>query len=131
VADAPFVVPNLNLDTAERELVLEALSRAGTIHGAAQMLGTTRHGVKRRIIKHRIMWPRETCAARMPESGTRIDGGVDMPEARALMTPEYDGVFRPPPPRLTECRRCLGQTEATAFDANGCAHCKAPGVGHA
>lgn len=25
---------------------------------AAQLLGTTRNGVKRRIIKHRIEWPR-------------------------------------------------------------------------
>lgn len=62
-ADTSFTVPSLNLEVVERMITVEALERAGTIHGAAALLGTTRHGLKRRIIKHRIQWPRNTCSA--------------------------------------------------------------------
>jgi DNA-binding NtrC family response regulator len=39
---------------------VEALATAGSIVEAAQLLGVTRHALKRRIIKHRIEWPRES-----------------------------------------------------------------------
>lgn len=47
-----------NLRAAEATLVEAALRQAGSIAGAADLLGTTREGVKRRIILHRIEWPR-------------------------------------------------------------------------
>lgn len=47
-----------NLNDAERRLCVEALTHAGSIVVAAQMLGITRHALKRRIIKHHINWPR-------------------------------------------------------------------------
>lgn len=48
---------SFNLLAAERALCVEALETTGTIHGAAPLLGITRHALKRRIIKHRIEWP--------------------------------------------------------------------------
>lgn len=53
-----IVLDSYNLEAAEKRLVEEALRAAGSIVEAAQLLGTTRNGVKRRIIKHRIEWPR-------------------------------------------------------------------------
>lgn len=50
---------NFNLDSAERVLCELALAQAGSIVDAAPLLGIDRHALKRRIIKHRIMWPRE------------------------------------------------------------------------
>lgn len=43
-----------NLNTAERILLIAALTEAGSIVEAAKLLGITRHAVKRRIIKHDI-----------------------------------------------------------------------------
>lgn len=54
-----ITLDSFNLVDAERRLIVAALERAGSIVGAAALLGTTRHGLKRRVIKHRIMWPRE------------------------------------------------------------------------
>lgn len=48
----------LSLQRVERALCLKALYAAGTILDAASLLGTTRHSLKRRIIKHNIRWPR-------------------------------------------------------------------------
>ncbi|HFE45108.1 MAG TPA: hypothetical protein ENJ18_06380, partial [Nannocystis exedens] len=48
----------LNLADAERLLCEEALTEAGSIVEAANLLGITRHALKRRIIKHKIDWPR-------------------------------------------------------------------------
>lgn len=48
---------SLNLLAAERALCVEALHTAGSILEAANLLGVTRHALKRRIIKHRIEWP--------------------------------------------------------------------------
>lgn len=45
------------LHEAERLLCEEALTAAGSIVEAANLLGITRHALKRRIIKHRIEWP--------------------------------------------------------------------------
>ena len=50
----------LNSNTAERKLVVGALEAAGDIIHAALLLGITRHALKRRIIKHRIEWPRSS-----------------------------------------------------------------------
>ena len=49
--------PRLSLHDAERRLCEEALARTGSIVEAAQLLGITRHALKRRIIKHGIQWP--------------------------------------------------------------------------
>ena len=54
--------PNLHLDdfhllTAERKLCTAALHTAGSIVAAAELLGITRHALKRRIIKLQIEWP--------------------------------------------------------------------------
>lgn len=54
----PPVLASLDLNAAERQLVIEALERCGSVVHAAIALGTTRFAVQRRIIKHRIQWPR-------------------------------------------------------------------------
>lgn len=54
----PFTLKNLNFAAAEHGLIEEALRRAGSIVGAADLLGLTRHAVKRRIIKCGIRWSR-------------------------------------------------------------------------
>jgi transcriptional regulator with GAF, ATPase, and Fis domain len=53
-----ITLDSLNLNDADRALVTAALEEAGSIFGAAELLGTTRHAVKRRIIKHNIRWIR-------------------------------------------------------------------------
>jgi transposase-like protein len=53
----PIVLETLNLATAVRQLCAEALNAGGSIVEAANLLGITRHALKRRIIKHRIQWP--------------------------------------------------------------------------
>ncbi len=53
-----IILEDFNLDAAERRLCVEALTLAGNIVGAAQLLGVTRHALKRRIIKFRFEWPR-------------------------------------------------------------------------
>lgn len=49
-----IVLDNYNLVAAERLLCETALTTAGSIVEAAKLLGITRHGLKRRIIKHGI-----------------------------------------------------------------------------
>lgn len=51
-----LVVDSLNLTTAERLLIERALKQGGSIIEASKLLDTTRHAVKRRIIKHGIKW---------------------------------------------------------------------------
>lgn len=58
-----LILEDLNLNAAERLLCVEALNAAGSIVEAAQLLGITRHALKRRIIKHRIEWPRSNSAS--------------------------------------------------------------------
>ena len=53
-----IVIEAFNLEAAERRLCVEALSLAGNIVGAAQILGITRHALKRRIVKLAIPWNR-------------------------------------------------------------------------
>ena len=61
--DFPYVgrmailLEDLNLRKAERLLCLQALEKGGSIVEAAQLLGITRHALKRRMIKHRIDVP--------------------------------------------------------------------------
>lgn len=52
-----ILLEDLNLRKAERLLCLQALERGGSIVEAAQLLGITRHALKRRMIKHRIDVP--------------------------------------------------------------------------
>ncbi|MGB1278273.1 MAG: helix-turn-helix domain-containing protein [Nannocystaceae bacterium] len=54
-----LVLEDLSLAEAEKNLCIEALNAGGTIVDAAKLLGITRHALKRRIIKHRIDWPRK------------------------------------------------------------------------
>jgi len=52
-----LIIETLHLATIERMLCIEALNTAGTIVDAAALLGVTRHALKRRIVKHDIVWP--------------------------------------------------------------------------
>ena len=54
----PIVLESLNLADAERKMCEQALVSAGSIVEAANLLGITRHALKRRIVKHKIEWPR-------------------------------------------------------------------------
>jgi len=54
---APGVVLDaFNLNTADRKMIERALKQGGSIIEAAKLLDTTRHAVKRRILKHGIKW---------------------------------------------------------------------------
>lgn len=48
----PPTLASLNVDDAERALVETALSVTTTLVDAAQLLGLSRHALKRRIAKH-------------------------------------------------------------------------------
>ena len=52
-----ILLEDLNLRKAERLLCLQALQKGGSIVEAAQLLGITRHALKRRMVKHNIDWP--------------------------------------------------------------------------
>jgi transcriptional regulator with GAF, ATPase, and Fis domain len=67
-----ITLDTFNLNAAERLLVETALARAGSIVEAAALLGTTRHAVKRRIIKHNIRWPRPYSSAVAPAVPERL-----------------------------------------------------------
>lgn len=53
---AGLIIDSLNLNTVERLLIERALKQGGSIIEAAKLLDTTRHAVKRRIMKHGIKW---------------------------------------------------------------------------
>ena len=53
-----IIIEAFNLEATERRLCAEALTLAGNIVGAAQILGITRHALKRRIVKLSIDRPR-------------------------------------------------------------------------
>ena len=57
-----IVLETLNLEAAERRLCAETLALTGSIVGAAQILGITRHALKRRIIKLGIPYSRTSPA---------------------------------------------------------------------
>ncbi|WP_373372104.1 helix-turn-helix domain-containing protein [Nannocystis bainbridge] len=54
---APIQLDNLNLRAAERRLCELALKRAGSVVGAAALLGVTRHAMRRRMTKLRLAAP--------------------------------------------------------------------------
>jgi DNA-binding NtrC family response regulator len=62
----PIVLDTLNLADAERKLCEEALVAAGSIVEAANLLGITRHALKRRIVKHTIEWPKPRVSSLRP-----------------------------------------------------------------
>ncbi len=57
-----LILEDFNLEAAERRLCVATLDRAGNIVGAAQLLGITRHALKRRMIKLHIDRPRTASA---------------------------------------------------------------------
>ena len=59
-----IILEDFNLSAAERRLCVAALDIAENIVGAAQLLGITRHALKRRMIKLGI--PRPGTAASDP-----------------------------------------------------------------
>lgn len=65
-----IILEAFNLEAAERRLCVEALTHAGNIVGAAQILGITRHALKRRIIKLRIDWVRGGMVPRSPATSS-------------------------------------------------------------
>lgn len=54
-----IVLDSCNLEAAERLVCITALEASGNIVSAALLLGITRHAL-RRIIKHKIDWPRRS-----------------------------------------------------------------------
>lgn len=75
----PILLEDLNLRKAERTLCEQALRKAGSIVEAAQLLGITRHALKRRMIKHRIDWP-----GAIPTREPRVSPPADAPHSMAL-----------------------------------------------
>lgn len=53
-----ILLEDYNLNSAERLLCEHALDATGKIVDAAELLGVSRHTVARKIIKHKIVWPR-------------------------------------------------------------------------
>lgn len=78
----PILLEDLNLRKAERTLCQTALQKAGSIVEAAQLLGITRHALKRRMIKHQIEWP-----PRAPERQPRVSPPMDAPVSLRPETP--------------------------------------------
>ena len=76
--DFPYVgrmailLEDLNLRKAERLLCLQALEKGGSIVEAAQLLGITRHALKRRMIKHRIDVPAAERESRPAETTVAV-----------------------------------------------------------
>ena len=70
----PILLEDLNLRKAERLLCETALAKAGSIVEAAQLLGVTRHALKRRMIKHQIEWPPRT-----PDRSPRVSPPAQAP----------------------------------------------------
>lgn len=64
-----IVLENFNLEAAERRLCVETLALTGSIVGAAQILGITRHALKRRIIKLGIAYTRVGLTPVLPAPG--------------------------------------------------------------
>ena len=58
-----LILEDFNLEAAERRLCIATLEAAGNIVGAAQLLGITRHALKRRMIKLRIDRPQAPSTA--------------------------------------------------------------------
>lgn len=54
-----ITLPTLEIEEADRLITVAALKAAGSIVGAAELMGLTRHAVKRRITKHNLRWHRD------------------------------------------------------------------------
>ncbi|MCY1011426.1 hypothetical protein OV079_38880 [Nannocystis pusilla] len=67
---------DFDLDAVERRLCVQALELAGNIVDAAWRLGITRQAMKRRIKKHRIVWPRP--AGRAPRADDEVGRGLSL-----------------------------------------------------
>lgn len=65
-----IILEDFNLEAAERRLCVAALEIAGNIVGAAQLLGITRHALKRRMVKLRIDRPQAPSTAPAPAPAT-------------------------------------------------------------
>jgi transcriptional regulator of acetoin/glycerol metabolism len=76
-ARMPILLEDLNLRKAERTLCHTALQKGGSIVEAAQLLGITRHALKRRMIKHQIEWPPKA-AERVQRVGSPAEAPVAM-----------------------------------------------------
>ena len=76
-ARMPILLEDLNLRKAERTLCQTALHKGGSIVEAAQLLGITRHALKRRMIKHQIEWPPKS-AERVQRVGQTAEVPVGM-----------------------------------------------------
>lgn len=55
---ARIVLDDLNLEVAEKTLIVEALNLTGSLIDAAQLLGITTRQLSRKMVHHRIEWPR-------------------------------------------------------------------------
>ncbi len=78
-----LTLESLNLANAERLLCEEALTAAGSIVEASNLLGITRHALKRRIIKHKIDWPR----SKKPMVVQAIENTVQAVPQHAVVAP--------------------------------------------
>lgn len=67
-----ILLEDLDLRKAELLLCQNALARAGSIMEAAQLLGITRHALKRRMLKHGLAAPREEVVATSVPIGVPI-----------------------------------------------------------
>ncbi len=97
-----LVLEDCNIDAAERLLCVEALATAGSIVEAARLLGITRHALKRRIIKHRVEWPRPSgWASDLATANARAVDNVSLAAHRPAAAPARAverGVHRPAAP---------------------------------
>lgn len=57
MTSTPIILDSFDLNAAERLLCERALQEGGSIVAAAQLLGITRHSLKRRLVKLRLTWP--------------------------------------------------------------------------
>jgi len=101
-----------NLFRIERETITAALDEAGSIVEAASLLGITRHSLKRRIIYHRIEWPRRRVAAHSEATTTFAPRPVptfkvgdrirELERLRHLADPLAPDLAHPPQPATIE-----------------------------
>ena len=99
-----------NLFRIERETITAALDEAGSIVEAASLLGITRHSLKRRIIYHRIEWPRRRVAAHSEATTTFAPRPVptfkvgdrirELERLRHLADPLAPDLAHPPQPAI-------------------------------
>jgi hypothetical protein len=82
----PILLEDLNLRKAERMLCTTALQKTGSIVEAAQLLGITRHALKRRMTKHRIEWPQ--ASAQLDSREHRVSPPADAPTSLGI---HHDG----------------------------------------